>query len=272
MRPLILISNDDGYQALGINYLIDTLRPVADILVIAPDGPRSGFSAAITTQVHMTLRTIREEEGLTVMACSGSPVDCVKMAFNVVLPRLYGVADDGYTPLRKPDLIIGGINHGDNSAVNVHYSGTMGVVIEGCMKGIPSVAFSLDTHDANADFTPMAPYIRAVVDYVLTKGIPQGSCLNINFPNTPSYQGVRICRMARGEWKEEFEKRSYPRGGDYYWLTGWFDVYEEPGCDADRAVLDEGHVAITPIRLDLTDYALKASLEKELNTIIQAEK
>lgn len=259
MKPLILISNDDGWQAKGINFLIETLRPVARLLIVAPDGGRSGMACACTFRSPVFRQLIHEEEDLTIWSCTGTPVDCIKLACHDLCDQ-------------KPDLIIGGINHGDNSAVNVHYSGTMGVVIEGCMKGIPSLAFSLDTHDANADFTPMAPYIRAVVDYVLTKGIPQGSCLNINFPNTPSYQGVRICRMARGEWKEEFEKRSYPRGGDYYWLTGWFDVYEEPGCDADRAVLDEGYVAITPIRLDLTDYALKASLEKELNTIIQAEK
>ena len=194
MKPLILISNDDGWQAKGINFLIETLRPVARLLIVAPDGGRSGMACACTFRSPVFRQLIHEEEDLTIWSCTGTPVDCIKLACHDLCDQ-------------KPDLIIGGINHGDNSAVNVHYSGTMGVVIEGCMKGIPSVAFSLDTHDANADFTPMAPYIRAVVDYVLTKGIPQGSCLNINFPNTPSYQGVRICRMARGEWKEEFEKR-----------------------------------------------------------------
>lgn len=183
MRPYILISNDDGYQARGINYLIETLRPMADLLVIAPEGPRSGFAAAITTQVHMTLRTIRQEDGLTVMACSGSPVDCVKMAFNIVLPRLHGTAPDGYTPLRKPDLVIGGINHGDNSSVNTYYSGTMGVVTEGTFQGVPSIGFSLCDLHADADFSACGEWIERLVSLVLDKGLPPFTCLNVNFPH-----------------------------------------------------------------------------------------
>lgn len=252
MKPLILISNDDGYFAKGIEFLIRVLRPMARLLVVAPDGGRSGMACACTFGYPVRRKLIREEDGLTIWSCTGTPVDCVKLAFTDICTE-------------RPAMVIGGINHGDNSAVNAHYSGTMGVVIEGCMKGIPSVAFSLDTHDADADFTPFADCIRKVTDYVLTKGLPPRSCLNVNFPNTPHVKGIKVCRMGWGEWKDEFEKRSHPRGGDYYWLTGWFDLYEQPGCDADRAALTDGYIAITPIRVDMTDYALKEELEQCLS-------
>ena len=262
MRPFILISNDDGYQAGGINYLIDTLRPVADLLVVAPDGPRSGFSAAITTQVHMTLRTIREEEGLTVMACSGSPVDCVKMAFNVVLPRLYGVADDGYTPLRKPDLIIGGINHGDNSSVNTYYSGTMGVVTEGTFQGVPSVGFSLCDMSHKADFTACGEWIVQIVEKVLREGLPPFTCLNVNFPHHDAavdghYRGLRVCRMAKSAWIKEVAEAKRPGSGStIYWLTGEVLELEPEATDTDRWALYNGYVAVTPQTLDSTAYSL----------------
>lgn len=282
MRPFILISNDDGYQALGINYLIDTLRPVADLLVVAPDGPRSGFSCAITTQVHMTLRTVREEEGLTVMACSGSPVDCVKMAFNVVLPDLYGLAPDGHTPLRKPDLVIGGINHGDNSSVNTYYSGTMGVVTEGTFQGVPSIGFSLCDMSHRADFSACGEWIVSIVRKVLSEGLPPFTCLNVNFPHisaalrtaapapttcpaetgpadteAPHYRGLRVCRMAKSAWIKEVARAQRPGSGStIYWLTGEVKELEPEATDTDRWALYNGYVAVTPQTLDSTAYAL----------------
>ena len=262
MRPFILISNDDGYQAGGINYLIDTLRPVADLLVVAPDGPRSGFSAAITTQVHMTLRTIREEEGLTVMACSGSPVDCVKMAFNVVLPRLYGFAPDGHRPARLPDLVIGGINHGDNSSVNTYYSGTMGVVTEGTFQGVPSVGFSLCDMSHKADFSACGEWIVQIVRKVLSEGLPPFTCLNVNFPHHDAaldglYRGLRVCRMAKSTWVKEVAEAQRPGSrSTIYWLTGEVKELEPEATDTDRWALYNGYVAVTPQTLDSTAYAL----------------
>lgn len=265
MKPLILISNDDGYQALGINYLIDTLRPVADLLVVAPDGPRSGFSCAITTQVHMTLRTIREEEGLTVMACSGSPVDCVKMAFNVVLPRLYGFAADGVTPARKPDVVIGGINHGDNSSVNTYYSGTMGVVTEGTFQGVASVGFSLCDMSHKADFTACGEWIVQIIRKVLAEGLPPYTCLNVNFPHHDAaveghYKGLRVCRMAKSTWVREVAEAQRPGSGStIYWLTGEVRELEPEATDTDRWALYNGYVAVTPQTLDSTAYSLLSS-------------
>ncbi len=241
-RPLILVSNDDGYKAKGINCLVRVLMEFGDVVVVAPHTGRSGKGCAITSEVPIKVWEVAAEPGLQVYACTGTPSDCVKLACHSVLSR-------------RPDLIVGGINHGDNSAVNAHYSGTMGVVIEGCMKNIPSVAFSLCSHDDDADFSPTYPYIRKVVAEVLKRGLPTGSCLNVNFPDSPSYAGVKVCRQAVGEWVNEWEAHTHPRGGQWWWLTGEFavnDTYEA----ADRVALNNNYVTITPTKIDFTDYTL----------------
>ena len=246
-RPLILVSNDDGYQAKGINCLIEVLREFGDVVVVAPHTGRSGKGCAITSETPIKVTEVRKEPGLTVYSCTGTPSDCIKLACHAYVPR-------------RPDLVVGGINHGDNSAVNAHYSGTMGVVIEGCMKGIPSIAFSLCSHDADADFTPTYDVIRRVVAQVLAKGLPLGSCLNVNFPDSPSYAGVKVCRQAMGRWVNEWGAHEHPRGGQWWWLTGEFEIDE---CDpaADRVALDNNYVTITPTTIDFTDYRLLADMQ-----------
>lgn len=247
-RPLLLLSNDDGVNAKGIQELIAALRTVADLIVVAPDGPRSGSSGAITSEHPLRCTKMRQEPGLIVYKCSGSPVDCVKLALHALVPR-------------KPDMVIGGINHGDNSSVNVHYSGTMGVVIEGCLKGIPSVGFSLCNHSADADFSATLPYVRRIVEEVLTKGLPVGQCLNVNFPDTNELKGVRICRQTDGVWTNEFVKADHPRGGYYYWLTGEYQNNEPDAEDTDHWALEHGYVAITPTQIDVTAYSLMEDLK-----------
>lgn len=241
-RPLILVSNDDGYSAKGINCLVKVLAEFGDVIAMAPHTGRSGKGCAITSEQPIMFKPVSREEGIEIYSCTGTPADCVKLAFNALLTR-------------KPDLVIGGINHGDNSAVNAHYSGTMGVVFEGCMKGIPSVAFSLCDHNPDADFTPTLPIIRNIVSEVLKRGLPKGCCLNVNFPEKAPYKGVSVCRQANGEWVGEYEAHDHPRGGKWYWLTGEF-VTEDKDCTADRVALANGYVAITPTRIDLTDYDL----------------
>ena len=251
-RPLILITNDDGVAAKGINELAACLRDLGDIVVFAPDGPRSGMSSAITSTLPIKYSLRRKEEGLTVYSCTGTPVDCVKLASSEVLHR-------------QPDLIVGGINHGDNSAINVHYSGTMGVVIEGCLRGIPSVGFSLCNHAADADFSPLEEPVCRIVSCVLQGGLPEGVCLNVNFPLAASFKGIRICRQARGRWVNEWEKRQRPpHGGDYFWLTGNFvgDGAAEEGTD--RWALREGYVAVTPISVDMTAHAALDRLKEQI--------
>ena len=242
-KPLILISNDDGFSSKGLGVLIETLAGLGEIVVMAPDGPRSGASAAITSEFPVRYYKVKEEKDLAIYKCTGTPVDCVKLAMFDLLPRC-------------PDLVIGGINHGDNSAVNVHYSGTMGVVLEGCMKGVPSIGYSLCDHDADADFVPMLPYVRRIAEEVLTHGLPKGTCLNVNAPKGAELKGVRICRMTDASWGNEWARGQHPKGGEYFWLTGKFMNNEPEAQESDRWALEHGYVAITPIQIDMTAYAM----------------
>lgn len=282
MRPYFLLSNDDGVDAPGLQFLIEALRPHADLLVMAPDGPRSGFSCSITSSRPLTYRTLREEEGLTVCACSGTPVDCVKMAINLfgkpnAAQSLLGDAKAGkgrtdnlfgkpgaagaqpanlfnQGGVRRFDLIIGGINHGDNSSVNAHYSGTMGVAIEGALQGYPSIAFSLCDERRDADFEPLKPYLVDFSLKAVMAGMPAFTCLNVNFPKAEKFQGVKVCRMARTRWVNEVKEQQHPRGGNYYWLVGENEELEpeDKAADTDRWALHHDYVAITPTQLDVT--------------------
>lgn len=247
-RPLILVSNDDGVIAKGLNELIKMLRPLGDLVVMAPDSPRSGSACAVTVQDPVHYTTCCEEEGLSVYACSGTPVDCVKLALREVVPA-------------RPDLVVGGINHGDNSAVNVHYSGTMGVVLEGCMKGIPSVGFSLCDHDPEADFAHLTPYVQGIVSQVLEHGLMDGVCLNVNFPQGAMLKGVKVCRQAKGVWEHEWSPCSHPYKEHYFWLTGSFESVDKEE-NADAQALEDGYAAITPVQIDMTSYEQMEDMKK----------
>lgn len=249
-RPYLLISNDDGVTARGIQFLIETLHPLADLLVVAPDSPRSGQGCAFTPTQPLTIRLLRQEEGLRVYSCSGTPVDCVKVAVNELLER-------------QPDLVIGGINHGDNSSVNSHYSGTMGVASEGALQGYPSIAFSLCNHSSDADFTPLRQYIVNLVFKTIAMGMPPFTCLNVNFPNRHKFEGVKVCRMAKSRWTDETVRRQHPYGSDYFWLVGECRELEPEATDTDRWALAHGFVAITPTTLDNTSYGLVELLQED---------
>lgn len=243
-KPFILISNDDGYQAKGINSLVDMIRDMADILVCAPESGRSGMACAFSANDPLVLVPQRQEEGLEVWSCNGTPVDCVKLALEELCKE------------RRPQMVIGGINHGDNASVNAHYSGTMGVTLEGCMKYIPSLAFSLCTHDWFADFESLRPYIRKIVRKVLDDGLPKGVCLNVNFPVVDQFKGVRVCRMALGTWDNEVVKCRHPRGYDYWWMVGRYTNDEPEAEDTDNWALRHGYIAITPTKIDITSYEM----------------
>ena len=240
-RPLILISNDDGYLAKGINELIDYLRPLGEIVVVAPDSARTGSGCAITVTQPVHYDLVRKDVGLSIYKCSGTPTDCVKLSLFTILNG------------RKPDIIVSGINHGDNSATNVHNSGTMGVVIEGCLNDIPSVGFSICSHNPDVDFIHTKPFIFKIVDEILKKGLPMQTCLNVNFPND-EIKGIKVCTQARGYWTQEWE--SCPRKGDenYFWLTGTFIDADSNDEKTDRWALHHNYAAITPIQIDLTGY------------------
>ena len=254
-KPLILISNDDGFQAKGINVLIDTLRDIADLLVCAPDSGRSGYGCAFSVFNPLHLKLRRKEKGLEVWSCDGTPVDCVKLALDQLCTK------------RKPDMVIGGINHGDNASVNTHYSGTMGVAMEGAMKYIPSVAFSLCDHAEDADFDPLLPYIRHITQKVLEKGLPEGVCLNVNFPVAKKFKGVKVCRMAKGTWGNECVRSIHPRGSEYFWMVGSYVNDEPKAKDTDNWALTHGYVAITPTRVDVTAYETMEKIKQWTDNI-----
>ncbi len=249
-KPFILISNDDGYHSKGIRSLVDMVKDLGRVLVVAPESARSGFSCAFSATEPLRLKRRKDIEGVEVWSCTGTPVDCVKIAL------------DQFCRDCKPDLVIGGINHGDNASVNSHYSGTMGVTLEGCMKYIPSVAFSICDHSADADFEPLRPYVREIVKKVLEERLPKGVCLNVNFPKLPSFKGVKICRMAHGTWGNEVEKRRHPNGYDYFWMTGSYTNDEPASDDTDNWALTHGYVAITPTTIDVTAYEMMEKLNR----------
>ncbi len=244
-KPLILISNDDGYQAQGIRVLTDLMSRLGDVIVVAPDSARSGASCCITAVHPVRLIFIEERPGVLVYSCSGSPVDCVKLASEQVVPRC-------------PDLVVSGINHGDNASVSLHYSGTVGAVLEACMKGIPSIGYSLRTTDKECDFTPYHEVILQVARHVLQSGLPNGTCLNVNFPQVPRLLGSSVCRMSQGRWHTEWVPAETP--GEFR-LEGNFLNLEPDAPDTDYWAMDHGLAAICPLHLDMTDYAALEGLE-----------
>ena len=242
-RPLVLISNDDGYHANGIKTLVGFLKDWCELLIVAPESARSGYACAFSAVDPLRLkRRHNMGDDVEVWSCSGTPVDCVKLALDQLLGG------------RTPDLIVSGINHGDNSSVNNHYSGTMGVAKEGCMKMIPSVAFSCCNYDENADLSPLREGVTKIVKKVLAEGLPKGTCLNVNFPAQPPFLGMKMCRMTWGSWVHEVVKERHPRGYDYYWMVGDYRNDEPEATDTDQWALNHGYISITPTRIDVTDY------------------
>lgn len=259
-EPLILISNDDGYRAKGLEALIQMAKPLGRVVVVAPSEGRSGMSHAITIKDPLRIRRQKRTDDVELYSVNGTPVDCIKLAMSQVLKT-------------TPDIILSGVNHGSNSSVSVFYSGTMGAAIEGCLYGIPSIGFSLLDFMPDADFTGAVEYGKPIIESVLANGLKRGVCLNVNFPAIPAEEikGVRVCRQNMGTWREEFDKRTDPRGIDYYWLTGYFHNEEPEATDTDEYALANGYVSVVPIRANLTDMAEVETLSKSFNLDITAE-
>ena len=242
-RPLILVVNDDGITAPGIRTLIRLMKDIGDVFVVAPDGPQSGMGHAITLDSTLHAERVHIDQGDQVeYACSGTPVDCVKLAMNKLLPR-------------RPDLCVSGINHGSNSSINVLYSGTMSAAVEGAIEGLPSIGFSLLDHSHDADFTHCEDFVTKITKQVLENGLPKGVCLNVNIPklNKEAIKGIKICRQANGNWEEEFDERVSPQGKTYYWLTGKFVNYDN-GEDTDIWALENDYISVVPVMFDVTAH------------------
>lgn len=239
--PLILICNDDGYQAGGIKALTDTAREMGRVVVAAPQLPQSGMSSAITVGAPLRARQVQAEDGLEVYAVSGTPADCAKLAFNELL--------GGW----RPDLLVSGINHGYNAGNSAIYSGTMGAVFEGLFHGVPGIGFSYDDYTPEADFTSCLPWVRRVMGRVIERGLPQGVCLNVNIPRcSGGPKGLKVTTAAAGRWVSEYERRIDPYGQPYYWMTGTFERDDPYDNSSDLYWLDRGWVSVTPCRADQT--------------------
>lgn len=253
---LIFVTNDDSFSARGFQVALDLAREFGRVVAIAPATPQSGRSQAITIYDPLFLEEQRREEGLEVYSLSGTPVDCVKLAFD------YMFAD------KKIDLVISGINHGSNAGVNVLYSGTMGAAIEGSFYGVPSVGLSLTDHDADADFTAAKDYARRIISSILDNPSDDNSplCLNVNVPDIEpeKIRGIKLCRQCRGLWHEDFYRHEDPRGKAYFWLQGGFCNCEPNAEDTDEWALANGYVAVVPVQVDMTNYAKMPYLERVL--------
>ncbi len=242
-KPLILVTNDDGINAPGIRTLIEVMSELGTVVVVAPDSPQSAMGHAITINNTLYINKISKENAtIEEYSCSGTPVDCVKIAVNEILKQ-------------KPDLCVSGINHGSNSSINVIYSGTMSAAVEGGIEGIPSIGFSLLDYNWNADFEPVKNAIRKIAAEVLINKLPDGVILNVNFPKLKEHEfkGIRVCRQARAIWQERFDKRQTPTGKDYYWLTGEF-INLDKGEDTDEWALANGYISIVPVQYDMTAH------------------
>ena len=246
-RPLILVTNDDGITAPGIRTLIAVMKTIGDVVVVAPNSPQSGMGHAITldSTLHVENVTI-EDDDQKEYSCSGTPADCVKLAVREIMKR-------------KPDLCVSGINHGSNSSINVIYSGTMSAALEAGIEGIPAIGFSLLDYNWSADFEHCKTFVKTIAENVLEHGLPNGVVLNVNVPNIDkkAIKGIKICRQAKANWVEEFDKRTNPMGRDYYWLTGKF-VNLDHGEDTDEWALENGYISVVPVHFDLTaHYAIQ---------------
>jgi 5'-nucleotidase len=240
-KPLILVTNDDGIDSKGIRVLTELMQKIGDVAVMAPDGARSAQSNAITVNMPVSYNKVEESDGLIRFSCSGTPTDCVKLAL--------------YEFPQKPDLLVSGINHGSNSAINVIYSGTMGAVLEACENAIPAVGFSMDSYETDADFSQMEKYILKIVENLLSNPLPYGYCLNVNAPKG-EIKGVKLCRQCKGHWTREFEKRTHPYGKDYFWMTGFFENMEPENTETDEWALKNGYISVVPTKIVLTAYEI----------------
>lgn len=241
-KPVILISNDDGINAPGLRVLISAMRKLGDVLVVAPDKPMSGMGHAVTITAPLRLYKINEEPGYREYACNGTPADCIKLGQKAIL---------GFAP----DMVVSGINHGSNAAINIIYSGTMAAVIEGAIENIPSVGFSLVDFGYAANFSHCEPFLLSIGRNVLKNKLPEYTCLNVNIPalNGSPIKGIKIVRQALALWDETYEQRTDPQNRDYFWLTGTYKNLDH-GNDTDEWALKNNYVSVVPVHFDLTSH------------------
>ncbi|HSV10871.1 MAG TPA: 5'/3'-nucleotidase SurE [Hanamia sp.] len=250
-RPIILVTNDDGITAPGIHNLVNAVKDLGDVVVVAPDKPQSGMGHAITIGVPLRLNKVNDLfEGAEAWQTNGTPVDCVKLAVDKILHR-------------KPDICLSGINHGANHSINVIYSGTMSAAMEASIESIPSIGFSLLDYSIEADFSAAKFYVHKIVESVMKLKRDKHFLLNVNIPAVPLdlMNGIKVCKQAYAKYDEDFDERLDPHGRKYYWLTGEFKNFDT-GDDTDVWALEHNYVSVVPVHFDLTNYKLKKELEQ----------
>jgi 5'-nucleotidase len=249
-KPIILITNDDGISAPGIENLVEAVKDLGKIVVVAPDKPQSGMGHAITIGQPLRLHSVHSFGDIEAYQCSGTPVDCVKLAVDKIIHR-------------KPDLCLSGINHGANHSINVIYSGTMSAAVEAAIESIPSIGFSLLDYSVEADFSAARTYARIIVEQMLRHPLDKHCVLNVNIPSLPSalIKGIKVCKQAYAKYEEEFLERKDPSGKKYYWLTGKFVNFDK-GRDTDVWALQHNYVSVVPVQFDMTHYRLKEKMQK----------
>ena len=250
-KPLILITNDDGIKAPGLRRLIEIMRPLGEIAVIASEHVMSGMAHAVTIQTPLMPRLIKEEEGYKEFRTNGTPTDNVKLGKHKLLNQ-------------TPDLVVSGINHGSNASINIIYSGTMAAVLEASIDGIPSIGFSLLDYMPDADFSHVEEWVLKITKQVLEDGLPEGVCLNVNIPRISKkpINGIKVCRQAKARWVEEFEERKDPYGRTYYWLGGRF-VNGDDGIETDERALADNYVSVVPVTFDFTAHEMVGKMKFE---------
>lgn len=249
-KPLILVTNDDGMFAPGIKALVSVAKKFGEVVVVAPDSPQSGQGHAITLTAPLRLTKVDAFEDIEAYECSGTPVDCVKLAKSIVLKD------------RKIDLCLSGINHGSNASINIIYSGTMSAAMEASVEGIPSIGFSFLEYSFEADFSTPIHYADKIVTHYFNHGFGKAMLLNVNIPVLPvnEVKGIKICKQGKGNWTEDFIAAKDPRGQTYYWMTGEFYMESEDE-NSDIWALKHGYVSVVPSMHDLTDYQSIDSLK-----------
>ncbi|GAA4836787.1 5'/3'-nucleotidase SurE [Algivirga pacifica] len=253
-RPLILVSNDDSINSKGIAHLVSLMKELGEVVVVAPNSPQSGMGHAITITDPLRYFEVDLFEGVKAYECSGTPADCVKIAKTHLLDR-------------APDLVVSGINHGSNTSVSVLYSGTMSAALEATIEDLPAVGFSLCDYDMDADFSHTSEHILQITRQVLERGLPKGISLNVNFPmrmEGEPIKGRKLCRQAKGKWKEALEERMDPLNRKYLWLTGHY-VNQDQGEDTDEWAIANNYVSVVPVKVDMTCHETLSYLTEEWN-------
>lgn len=242
-KKTILVTNDDGITAPGIRHLVNLMKTIGDVIVVAPNSPQSGMGHAITLEDPIRVNQVDIFENVESWECSGTPVDCVKMARNVIFKD------------RTIDLCVSGINHGSNAGINIIYSGTMSAAMEASLEHIDSIGFSLLDFSKDANFSHADEFILQIARSVIDKKLDGSKLLNVNIPKKSSekIKGIKICRQGKGNWKEEFIEGIDPRGRKYYWMSGQF-IMEEHEKDTDLWALSQNYISVVPSSSDLTDY------------------